>query len=344
MAAEILGVAVLGCGQMGARHVETCERVPRARVVAVADRDEQLARTVVARRPIAVETDWRAAVAREDVDAVIVAVPTELHAEATLAALDAGRHVLVEKPIAASTPDALRMAAAARAAGRKLMVGHVERFNPAVGKVAALLADGRLGRVFRAQAVRVGPLPLRVKDVGVAVDLATHDLDIMQHVLRRDVTRVYAEGSSFSHANQEDMLTCLLRFGEDGPFGLLDVNWLTPEKRRELTILGEGGMLRASYVTQDVWFVESATSVIEWDELALVRGDAEGALVRFALHKVEPLRAELEAFVGCILEDEPEPVSAYEGARALAAALAVRESAMHNRPVSLLDMPTAPIA
>lgn len=219
------------------------------------------------------------------------------------------------------------------------MVGHVERFNPAVIKVGELLGEGRIGRVFRAHAVRVGPLPLRVADAGVAIDLATHDLDILQHLLGRDITRVYADGARFAHATHEDLLTCLLQFGEDGPFGLLDVNWLTPEKRRELTLLGEGGMLRASYLTQDVWFVESATTLTGWNELALVRGDAEGSVVRFALRKVEPLHAELDAFVACVVDDLPEPVSAHDGTRALAAALAVRESAQVHRAI---DMPASP--
>jgi predicted dehydrogenase len=229
------------------------------------------------------------------------------------------------------------MAAAAQRAGVKLAVGHIERFNPAVAKVAELVAAGRVGRVFRAHATRVGPLPARIKDAGVAIDLATHDLDIMQHVLGRDITRVYAEGTRFSHPSQEDMISCLLRFGDDGPFGLLDVNWITPEKRRELTVIGEGGMLTASYITQDVWFTESAGTPTGWEDLARMRGDAEGAAIRFALRKVEPLRAELEAFAACILDDTPEPVSARDGCRALNAALAVRDSAANSRPVTLLS-------
>jgi predicted dehydrogenase len=222
------------------------------------------------------------------------------------------------------------------------MVGHIERFNPAVGKLTELVAAGRIGRVFRAHATRVGPLPARIRDAGVAVDLATHDLDIMQVVLGRDITSVYAEGTRFSHPTQEDMITCLLRFGDGGPFGLLDVNWLTPEKRRELTVIGEGGMLSASYITQDVWFTEASAPATGWEELARVRGDAEGAAVRFALHKVEPLRAELEAFAACIREDTVEPVTAYDGCRALIAALAVRDSAANARPINLLSMPSAP--
>ena len=178
----------------------------------------------------------------------------------------------------------------------------------------------------------------------MAIDLATHDLDIMQLVLGRDITRVYADATRFAHATQEDMLSCLLRFGEDGPFGILDANWLTPEKRRELTILGEAGMVRACYLTQEVYFMESTTARNRWQELARTRGESEGSMVRFALAKVEPLRAELSAFAACVLEDTQEPVSAWEGARALAAALALQESAASRRPVELLDMPAAPLA
>jgi UDP-N-acetylglucosamine 3-dehydrogenase len=168
-------------------------------MVALADPDDAAARAVIGRRPIGWDADWRSTLERAEVDAVVVATPSGMHCEIGLAALDAGKHVLVEKPIATSLPDALRMAAAARSAQRKLMVGHVERFNPAVAKVRELVREGRLGRVYRAHSERVGPLPLRIKDSGVAVDLATHDVDIMQHVLERDITRVYAEGTSFAH-------------------------------------------------------------------------------------------------------------------------------------------------
>jgi predicted dehydrogenase len=337
-----LGIGVIGAGVMGGFHVETWETIDRARVVAVADPDEDRARRRIGRRPIAWESHWQALLDRPDIDAVCIAAPSELHAAIARDALAAGKHVLVEKPIATRLDDALLLASAAIHHGRKLMVGHIERFNPAVSKVAGLVADGRIGQVFRVHATRVGPLPLRIKDAGVAIDLATHDLDIMQRVLGRDVTRVYAEGARFAHPSQEDMISCLLRFGDGGPFGLLDVNWLTPEKRRELTIIGEHGMLTASYITQDVWLTESAQTPTGWTELARLRGDAEGAAIRFGLRKVEPLRAELEAFASCVIDDTPEPVSAADGCRALAAALAIRESAAANRPVSLTDVSRAP--
>jgi UDP-N-acetylglucosamine 3-dehydrogenase len=334
-----LNIGLIGAGRMGSYHVETWERVASGRLVAVAEPDEAVARARIARRPIDWVADHERLLERPDIDAVCICVPSAQHARIALDAIAAGKHVFVEKPIATALEDGLRMAAAARLAGLKLMVGHVERFNPAVGKLADLIDDGRIGRVFRAHSTRVGPLPAQVQDTGVALDLATHDLDLMQFVLGRDITSIYAEGSRCVHPSQEDMIACLLRFGEDGPLGLLDVNWLTPEKRREMTVIGEGGMLSASYLTQDVWFVESSGAPTAWSELALVRGDSEGAAVRFALPRVEPLQAELQAFARCVLDDTPEPVSAQDGCRALAAALAVRDSAANSRPVTLLDMP-----
>jgi len=334
-----LNIGLIGAGRMGAYHVETWERVPAGRLTAIADPDEAVARGRIGRRPIEWVGDYRWLLERADVDAVCICTPSEHHARVALDAIAAGKHVFVEKPIAIALEDGLRMAAAARMAGLKLVVGHVERFNPAVGKLAELIREGRIGRVFRAHATRVGPLPARIQDTGVAIDLATHDLDLMQFVLGRDISSIYAEGSRCVHPSQEDIISCLLRFGEDGPQGLLDVNWLTPEKRREMTVIGEGGMLSASYLTQDVWFTESTGAPTAWSELARIRGDAEGAAIRFALPRVEPLAAELQAFARCVLDDTPEPVSAQEGCRALAAALAVRDSAANRRPVQLLDTP-----
>ncbi|HEY2766819.1 MAG TPA: Gfo/Idh/MocA family oxidoreductase [Solirubrobacteraceae bacterium] len=333
-----LRIGLVGAGRMGAYHVDTWERVPEGRLVAVAEPDEEVARGRIGRRPIDWVGDYRWLLERADVDAVCICAPSAQHARIALDAIAAGKHVFVEKPIATALEDGLRMAAAARQAGLKLMVGHIERFNPSVGKLAELIAEGRIGRVFRAHATRVGPLPVRIQDTGVAIDLATHDLDLMQFVLGRDITSIYAEGSRCVHPTQEDIISCLLRFGDDGPQGLLDVNWLTPEKRREMTVIGEGGMLSASYLTQDVWFTESTGAPTGWSELARIRGDAEGAAIRFALPRVEPLQAELSAFARCVLDDTPEPVSAQDGCRALAAALAVRDSAAHSRPITLLDM------
>jgi len=337
-------IGVIGCGRMGAFHVRNYAQIENAQLVAVADPDEGSRRRALGAMQVNEYANWRDLIefGADEIDAVSIACPSEFHATVALEALAAGLHVLVEKPIATTLPDALRMRGAAMEAGRKLMVGHVERFNPAVAKLRQLVAEGRLGQVYRAHTTRVGPLPTRIQDTGVAIDLATHDLDVMQHVLGLTISEIYADGGRFQHGSQEDLLTCLVRFAgeaERETLGLLDVNWLTPEKTREVMLIGENGLLRASYITQDVWFVESPSAPLQWDGLSMLRGDGEGTAVRFSLAKAEPLQAELEAFCRCIIEDTPEPVSAHDGVKALAAALAVRESAAVRRPVELLDIP-----
>jgi len=122
----------------------------------------------------------------------------------------------------------------------------------------------------------------------------------------------------------------------------LDTALRTTEGSGELCVIGEAGMLVASYLTQDVWLTETAGSAKNWDTLSRLGGDVESSTVRFGLRRVEPLQAELAAFAQCVLDDTPEPVTAYDGCRALIAALAVRNSAENSRPVRLLGMPTAP--
>jgi UDP-N-acetylglucosamine 3-dehydrogenase len=327
MEPDELAVGVIGVGRMGARHVTTYLRLDETRLCAICDPSREARERALRGARAAEYDDWRRFIDEQagKLDAVSIVCPSEQHAEVAIAAMQAGLHVLVEKPIATRVEDALLMGRVAKERGVKLLVGHIERFNPAVKKLRSLVVEDRLGRLFRAHATRVGPFPAGIRDTGVAFDLATHDLDAMQYVLQRDITHVYAEGSQVVEDACEDMITCMLQFS-GGTLGLLDVNWLTPEKRRELVLLGEAGMVRADYITQDVWFIESGAKS-GWSELAIVRGDAEGAAVRFALRKVEPIRAELEAFARCILDDTPEPVTAEDGARALAAASAMLESA-----------------
>jgi len=208
---EQLRIGVVGCGRMGSFHVRNYTQIDCAQLIAVADPSEEARRRAVAGTGAVEFSDWRELIefGADELDAVSIACSSEHHAEVALEALAADLHVLVEKPIATTLPDALRMRGAAIEADRKLMVGHVERFNPAVAKLRELVADGRLGNVYRAHTTRVGPLPTRIQDTGVAIDLATHDLDVIQHVLDRQIGEIYADGGRFLHGSQEDLLTCL---------------------------------------------------------------------------------------------------------------------------------------
>ena len=342
-----LAIGIVGLGRMGTYHLETWEHVEGAQVVAVAEPDADLAHERIGRRPIAHFEYHRDLVARSDVDAICITAPSAQHAEhrARRASPPASTYSSRSR-----SPPRWRTACAwppppARA-GRQAHGRPRRALQP--GGRQAQGAD----RATAASAASSAPTPrasarcpLRIQDAGVAIDLATHDLDIMQFVLGRDISRVYAEGAQLSHPTQEDMITCLLRFGDDGPFGLLDVNWLTPEKRREISVIGEDGMLTASYLTQDVWFTESPTKRRAGTSWRASAATPRARPCASPCASVEPLRAELEAFAACVRDDTAEPVTAYDGCRALIAALAVRDSAANSRPVTLLDMPSpAPLA
>jgi len=257
----------------------------------------------------------------------VVAVPTRIHCEVGVAALEQGVHVLVEKPISYTLEEGRTLVEAARRAKKLLAVGHIERFNPAVRELKRRIDAGEIGRVFQINARRQGPFPARIRDVGVVIDLATHDLDVMDDIVRSPVDRVYAETEQRIHTEHEDMVNALLRF-ENGAVGVLQVNWLTPAKIRELSVLGERGMFLVNYLTQELTFFKNADVDASHDDL---QGVSEGEVVHFPITQAEPLRLEVESFLQSIQLGRPVEVDGEAGLRALQLALAIVTSAREAR-------------
>lgn len=331
-------LAVIGAGAMGRNHVRVYHELAvagRVDLVAVAEGDQERRDYIGSLLGVRVYADYRAMLEREQPDGVSVVVPTNGHHQVVSDALRAGCHVLVEKPIAATLDEARQLIELAQAERRTLAVGHIERFNPAVIELKHRLEDGQLGRIFQIHARRLGPFPARVRDVGVIVDLATHDLDIMRFLTGSEAIRVYAETRREVHTSNEDLFTGMLRFA-DGTMGLLEINWLTPTKIRELYVTGERGMFRVDYLTQDLYFYENAeVSSLGWNALRVIRGVSEGAMTRFAVNKVEPLRAELEAFVEVIQGEGGATVTGSDGIAALELGLALIDSSQKHQVFEL---------
>jgi UDP-N-acetylglucosamine 3-dehydrogenase len=331
-------VAVLGVGSMGSNHARAYAEMDSVRLVGVADADERNARRVARRYGCAAYGHFTELLDEEGPDLVSVAVPTRLHAAVAEEAMRRGIHVLIEKPLASTVAEGQAIVASAAAHGVTLTVGHVERFNPAVAEIKRRLAGGELGRVFQVHARRLSPFPGRISDVGVVLDLASHDIDVMHHLLGADVERVFAETEQKAHATCEDLVSALVRF-TDGVIGLLDVNWLTPTKVRTLTVLGEGGMYVADYLTQDVYWHKNTPSGTSYDSLNVFRGAWEGDMVKVRLDKKEPLRAELESFVRCVVDGTEPAVTGADGLYAIDLALTLVESGRRHEPVSPAPRP-----
>ncbi len=317
--------AVVGAGVMGSMHARIYAEMDNVELCAIADPDETAAQKLAKRYRPAVYTDYRQLLDREEIDLVSIAVPTRLHEEIACEVMSRGIHVLVEKPLALSVEQGQRIIDVAQQFGVKLAVGHIERFNPAVVEIKRRLDDHELGRIFQLHARRLSPFPGRVQDVGVILDLATHDIDVMRHLLSCSVERVFAETERKAHFSCEDLVSALIRFSS-GAIGVLDVNWLTPTKVRQLAVLGERGMFLADYLTQDVYWYKNRPSPDGWDTLTVFRGAWEGDMVRLQFHKKEPLRAELESFVTAVAQDSPPEVTGEDGLAAIELSMTLIES------------------
>jgi UDP-N-acetylglucosamine 3-dehydrogenase len=251
-------------------------------------------------------------VAETHPDLVAVVVPTKAHFEVASYLLHQGIHVLIEKPMASTIEEAAALIQIARTKGVRIAVGHVERFNPAIIELKRRITKGELGELFHLHARRLGPFPPRVRDVGVILDLATHDVDIMRHLTNSEVERVSAETQRRIHTTHEDLLLGVLHFANN-VIGVLDINWLTPTKIRELTVTGEKGMFLVNYLTQDIYFYENDYTGTSWDALRSLTGVSEGTMTRLKVQKIEPLRLEYEDVLRALRTDTPPTVTGEEG-------------------------------
>lgn len=323
--------AVIGVGSMGVNHARINWELPDVELVGVADFNHDTAQQVAAKYGAKAYFSHEELLDETVPDAVTLAVPTIYHHKIALDIIERGIPLLIEKPISFTIEEGKDIIAAAKQNKVKLMIGHIERFNPAITTLKSLIAEGDLGRIFQMDAHRQGPFPARIADVGVVVDLAVHDLDVMRFVSQSEVVRVYAETEKHIHSKYEDLLTGLVRFA-DGTIGTLTINWLTPTKIREFIVTGERGLFRCDYLTQDLFFYENPVSTgSEWEHLRHLRGVREGKMVRHVVAKKEPLRAEQEAFIASILNDTPVPVTGEDGLRALELAKIIVQSGTEHR-------------
>jgi predicted dehydrogenase len=321
---------------MGRNHLRVISNHPQTILAAIADPVPATLEAARAQTDAAGFADPLDMISQADIDGVVIAAPTTSHVPLAMAAIERGIPVLVEKPLAATLDEALAVVSAARKKGVPVQVGHVERYNPAVLEMGRLLRAGWLSTIYAITSRRAGPFPARIRDVGVTVDLGTHDVDMLCWIAGERPVRVYAETAQRIHADHEDMTFGLMRF-PSGASGFLDVDWLTPAKRRSLVAIGEEGMFELDYLTQKLTFTRSNVEKPE-----MVAGYAttfSGDVAEIPVVNVEPLRAQLDEFVRVLRTGERPYVDGVDGVWAVAIARAMLTSAKEHRPVDLADLP-----
>lgn len=310
----LIRVGVIGTGAMGQNHVRIYSEMEGVELAGISDVDQKRVEAMAAQFKTKAFTDYKKMLS-EGLDAVSVVVPTKLHTQVVLDALDLGAHILVEKPIADTAENAELMIEAAKKAGKILMVGHIERFNPAVIKLKEIIDSGALGKIVSISTKRVGPYNPRIRDVGVILDIGVHDIDIISYLYGKKISSVYAIAGADIHSF-EDHASIILRMDHNFA-GVVETNWLTPHKVRQLTAIGVKGVAYLDYINQTVQLHDN-----EWIRKAKVEPS-------------EPLKNELKYFVDCAAKGKNPKPCGEDGKHALEVAMAAIRSYEEERLIEV---------
>ena len=322
-------VGVIGVGSMGQNHARVLAEL--GDLAAVADPDAKAGGSVANRFSVSYFPDYNGLLA-ERIDAVTICVPTNLHFKVAMDAIAAGKHLLVEKPLCSTVRDAQRLVKAAREAHVVLGAGHIERHNPVVDSAKRHLEAGTWGDLITAGARRVSNFPDRIRDVGVIMDLAIHDIDVLRYLVGQRVSSVFAVGGRQKHEAFEDHATILLSF-TNGVNGYVEANWLTPMKVRRLSLTCLRNFVELDYTAQSITISSSTLGPLDPANLYQLPLDFDIRHVN--LRKEEPLRRELKDFLRAA-KDGGEPLVAGEDAvETLRVVEAAVESQRSGKVVSL---------
>ncbi|MBS0409749.1 MAG: Gfo/Idh/MocA family oxidoreductase [Proteobacteria bacterium] len=287
-------VALIGCGRWGRNIARALAGLGALKVVA--DPAQDLAGPIARDLGVDAVADTAAVLARSDIDAVAIAAPAARHAALVRAALAAGKHVFVEKPLALTLADAEACAEAARASGLTLMVGHLLQYHPAFRRLVEVVEEGAIGAVRHVSSHRLNPGAIRTEETAL-FSLAPHDVSMVLRLCGRQPDRISAMSATISGAGLADAYWANLAFG-DAVTAHIQVSWLSPFKEHKLTVLGDAGAL----VFEDTAPAERKL-VLYRDPIdrsgaapAYRKSDGE----RLAFDAAEPLKAEMSAFLDAV--------------------------------------------
>jgi len=300
---DSLRVGVVGVGVMGSNHARVLAELPGVKLVGVADPDRKRSNQVANALGCASFADAEALM-RHGIDAVTIAAPTHLHREIAIECAKRGIHLMVEKPIAPTVEESRAIVAASRRAGVTLMVGHVERFNPAVQSIKRAIEDQD---ILSIAITRVGPFPPRMSNVGVVIDLAVHDIDLIRWFTDSEIVEIQPQTSS-AVAEREDI--ALLQFRTaSGVLAHINTNWLTPFKARTVHV-----------ATRDKYLIGDLLT-LQVTECFGFQPDGSYSMRHLSVGYAEPLRSELVAFVNAIRRGETPAVTGDEAVASLEIAI-----------------------
>jgi len=238
----MIRIGIIGCGHWGSNYVRLLSAFPDVELAACADSGKERLRAIAATHPnVKTTQEARSIIADQTIDALVIATPTSTHYDFARQALEAGKDVLCEKPLAATAEQCDRLADLADARGRILMVGHIFLFNPGIQKLREFAETREYGKIYYMHSTRTNLGPFRT-DCNVIWDLAPHDTSIFNYLLDSQPTEVAARGMAFLQPNVADVTFISLTYPND-VLAQIHVSWLDPRKVRQITIVGDKKMV-----------------------------------------------------------------------------------------------------
>jgi UDP-N-acetylglucosamine 3-dehydrogenase len=311
-----LGVAVIGTGFWGKNHARVYTELAETDLIAICDIDAERARSVAKQFGVKPYVNTGSLLKNKDIEAVSICTWSTRLAKEALKALKAGKHVLVEKPMAADSRQAQKLLQTAEKEALHLTVGFLMRFIPGLQHIERAVKDRTIGELVCATSKRVSQWPERIGDVGVVKDTAIHDIDVMRYIFNEDPVAIYGKTGNMAHTKFEDYAQLMLTF-EGGKTAFIESNWLTPYKTRTLVATGSKAIMRLDYITQEL----------------TIENEKETLQPRYPVK--EPLKLELQNFAKSILENERPLVTGEDGLKALRIAEAALKSSATGRVVKL---------
>lgn len=312
MGSKVAKVIICGLGRMGHNHVRVLETLPGCRIAAIVDASVKKSKAEAERLDCPLFTSLREAIVRVRPDGVLIAAPTAHHYELAVIALSQKIPVFVEKPIAATPEQGAKLIALAQKNKTVFGVGHVERFNPVVITAYHLLQKKALGEIVHINVKRVGGTPRDIRGAGdVLVDLAVHDVDILNWLLKTQTKLI----SCLGHHRSGVLDSANLSLQADATSISLYVNWITPVKIREIEFYGTKGVLRMNLIEQKMELLKAnrllresdSRSKLDFNEYLASFSGAE--ITNFVIEKREPLKEELKTFIHCLQTGTPFPMA-----------------------------------
>jgi len=311
----MIKAGVIGVGNMGKNHARTYAEMEGVRLAGIADPDKKTGKPLAEKYGCAFYENYADMLKKEKLDAVSVCVPTSLHYAIAKDVIGRGVNLLVEKPITKNVEEAEELVKMAKKMGVKFAVGHIERFNPAVQKLKEMIDAGVLGEITSILARRVGLFPPRIKDANVVIDIAVHDIDVFNYLLKKEPVDIFSSAGKALVHDREDYADIFLKY--NGTNGIIEVNWITPVKIRVLNVTGTKGYAELNYITQDLVLYESnyRKTYDRFGDFVVQFGNPEKKQVD--VKKEEPLKLELQNFIGAIKNNCQPLVTGEEGLKVL---------------------------